>query len=350
MTPEATTWCRLAFLSLRFTDRPVDLSPAFDANTFTYTATLEFGMDSFYIDAIAKPGCVTDKAPIAVIPVPIGSSKQLTIFAKDPKTDTRQAYEIQVKRMQGSETLLRSLRVGGASLSPEFNPNVDRYTATLALGYDIATLAYTLADNGQMVHCAATAQQPLADIPSDGSSSSRRLLATGEVQFRENHQSFPIDVGFKRQLTITIQSTDPQVRARGSYVISVVRQGCTPTRPLYDPVSKACVVHCPSGYYPNVESSRCSKCNSNCAVCLNIMECQLCQEATLDFSYSMQPDGSCLQASNGLLDRYMWWVVGSGVFVGLLLCVGLCLLCQCLCATCCGKSRHRYDSDSDMDT
>merc|ERR1712072_1004637 len=105
---------------------------------------------------------------------------------------------------------------------------------------------------------------------------------TGEVQYREHHQSFLIDVGMTRRLTLTVQSSDPEQRKRGSYVVVVTRQGCTIPKPLYDPISRACVVHCPSGYYPNRESSRCSKCNTNCAVCLNIMECQLCQVDTLD--------------------------------------------------------------------
>merc|ERR1719409_2013707 len=148
----------------------------------------------------------------------------------------------------------------------------------------------------------------------------RRLAAvTGEVQYRENHQSFPIDVGFTRRLTLTVQSTDPEVRERGAYIVDVIRPGCTTSRPLYDPISMACVVHCTSGYYPNIESNRCSKCNTNCAVCQNIMECQLCKEDTLDFKYIVLPDGSCSRVSNSLLARWMWWAAGLGVFFGLLM-------------------------------
>merc|ERR1719498_1032042 len=104
---QAQSWCRLASLALRFKDRPVDLVPAFDPDTYTYAATLEFGMDAFYVDAVPGLGCETDQAPIALLPVDPGGVKQLTIFAKDPKTDLRQAYNIRVTRMRGSETEVR---------------------------------------------------------------------------------------------------------------------------------------------------------------------------------------------------------------------------------------------------
>merc|ERR1719478_978084 len=135
-------------------------------------------------------------------------------------------------------------------------------------------MAYVLADNGQQVHCEAQAQQS-ASASAGGSDAERRLAPTGEVQFLERHQSFPIDVGFTRRVTLTVQSTDPEIRERGAYVVDVMRPGCTPAAPTYDPISKACVVHCPASYYANVEANRCSKCNTYCAVCVNIMECQL---------------------------------------------------------------------------
>merc|ERR1712054_325335 len=105
---------------------------------------------------------------------------------------------------------------------------------------------------GQKVHCEAASQRPVSTTVNADGGSSRRLAVTGEVQYQQHRQSFPIDVGFKRRLTLMVQSTDPEIRERGSYVVDVIRPGCTSARPLFDPISRACMVHCPSGFYPNV--------------------------------------------------------------------------------------------------
>lgn len=173
----------------------------------------------------------------------------LTVYAKDPMTHRGQSYEIKVKRLRGSETEVRNLRIDGATLNPAFDPKVRKYTAALALGSELATLLYVVRDNGQQLSCEASAQQAASSDGSDESGGIQRRLdgllggptnacsiggtcGTGEVQYREHHQSFLIDVGMTRRLTLTVQSSDPEQRKRGSYVVVVTRQGCTIPKPL----------------------------------------------------------------------------------------------------------------------
>merc|ERR1711881_833997 len=78
-----------------------------------------------------------------------------------------------------------------------------------------------------------------------------------------------------------------------------------------------------SGFYRNGEINRCSKCNTNCAVCANLLKCMLCKADDIDYTYVVQPDGSCLREENHIFKKYWWWCVGFGT-------------CQC----CCGRRRR----------
>merc|ERR1712187_430743 len=104
---------------------------------------------------------------------------------------------------------------------------------------------------------------------------------------------------------------------RGIYTVDVLRPGCTHERPLYDTTSGACVDACSSGFYPNQEARRCSKCNTNCAVCRNIFQCELCKKDTADSGFIIQVDGSCLEVRK--YDRWKWWAIGAAIFINLLL-------------------------------
>merc|ERR1711933_399508 len=91
------------------------------------------------------------------------------------------------------------------------------------------------------------------------------------------------------------------------------------------------------------------KCNTNCAVCISLVQCQLCREGTIHRNYLLQPDGSCLEVASTFLEKYYWLCVSMAMFIALLLCFGLVLLCQCLCDFCCRKSYYEYETDSEGD-
>jgi len=151
---------------------------------------------------------------------------------------------------------------------------------------------------------------------------------------------------------VTIRSADPNQANEASYSLDVTREGCTVERPLYSPVSSTCTVACPSGFYPNYASQRCSKCNTHCAVCESLSRCELCSTDTVRHRYILQPGGSCAQLLVAVEDKYRWWCVGLVIFVGLLLCLGLAMLCECMCRWCrCGcfavPYNGSYDSDSE---
>mmetsp|Transcript_158859 Transcript_158859/g.505827 ORF Transcript_158859/g.505827 Transcript_158859/m.505827 type:complete len:215 (+) Transcript_158859:642-1286(+) len=135
----------------------------------------------------------------------------------------------------------------------------------------------------------------------------------------------------------------------GTYIVTVLREGCTAARPLFDPVSRSCVVNCGAGFYENSESSRCSRCNANCAVCAGLLRCELCRQDTPHLSYIIQQDGSCLGVQSTLLGKYYWWCISLGIFAAGLLCMLIGVLCQFICTCCCCPERDRYGFDTDSE-
>jgi len=343
----ANNVCLLETLSLRFKDSPINLVPPFVPTVFSYAATLDFVMDGFSVDVRAAPGCEVDQAPNQAIPVQVGSSHQLTVFAKNPKTGARQAYIFKATRLLGSETELQKLTVDGGQLSPQFDPAIRSYKVRLSLTNDVVKVWYTQRDAGQRSNVVASGEA----FPNTNAAGKRLLLATGEVQYINRYKEFVIDVGFTRTITITVESSDATQANIGTYKLETTRDGCNPAKPYYDPTTLRCVNNCPSAYYRNPRIHRCSECNTNCLVCTGLLTCQMCKPNTIDNTYVLQTDGSCAQNPNRILEKYWWWCVGLAVFAGLIMLLGLGALCQ---YCCCARRRnvvHSYESESeDSDT
>lgn len=357
-----TAHCELKSLYLRYRDKPVDMQQLFEPDVYVYTATLDFAMDSFTVDALAMEGCVTDKVPFQAIPVPLGQMYQIEIFAKSPNSSAKQPYAITVSRLQGTETELQELRITGAKLEPAFNGQLRSYHAKLALSEDYIALHYVLLDTGQKIHFSAEPQvssrsgsNASQSAESSGSAEQRRLnkvpLATGEAQYLERAKLFPVDHGHSRQVTITLKSSDSMNEREGTYLIDVEREGCNSSKPVYDPLAQACVINCGQSFYKNPDLNRCSRCNTNCRICSSLTHCELCRPDTAAFNYAVQRDGSCLGVESSILAKYFWWCVSVAMFLGLLALMGLIFLCQCLFDCCCpsGRDKLGVGSDSDAD-
>lgn len=350
----ATKPCTLASLSLRYTDWPIDLEPPFRPDVFAYAATLDFAMSYFYIDARAASGCQLSSVPAGKIPVRIGGSVENKLYSIHPDTEEQQVYVITATRLLGSETEIQALRVDGGELSPVFDPTIRSYTVNLALSNDEAIVHYKLRDNEQRTRSSAKTEHPTAlqhsrrantsiaantnDTADGVTTLSRRLLnpeetrqrTSGEVQYRDASDVFMVDVGFTRTLELTVQCADATQANIGIYRLEVIRPGCVHERPFFDPSKKACVNFCPSGFYRNQETHRCSQCNTHCKVCSGLLQCQMCDPDNAEYSYMVQPDGQCLQVANHLFKKYRWWCVGLGTLLALLVligCVGFCQLC-----------------------
>lgn len=393
--------CKLQSIILRSGNRPVDLLPPYDPNTFTYFATLNFDMDSFSIDAVPFEGCMKDKVPNQAIPVNSdGKAVAVTVFAKSRNATKEfeglgtQEYTVEVSRLMGTETQVNALRVPGAiSMSPPFQELRRSYAVLLGIGYDLVVVEYVLRDDGQSVRCAASPQvranssngggwqeRRLLEVgeaweegrevapavapavaPSvsvgPGGAGGRRLMSagqiqTGEVQNRWRHQVFPMDAGFSRRVTLTIESADPMEARVDTYTLDVRRESCTAAKPFYDPISRTCVTNCPDRYYMNVDIDRCSECNTNCRVCVSLLQCELCYKDNEHSEYLLLDDGSCRERKTSLLDKYYWWCMSFAIFVGFLLLIGVASVCQCLCSLCCSccfdrSQGYTYDTDSD---
>lgn len=123
-----------------------------------------------------------------------------------------------------------------------------------------------------------------------------------------------------------------------------MRGSCPDEAPYFDPDKRICATTCQRGLFANAALQRCSLCNTNCAVCDTLAKCRMCVQDTLQWSYTLQPDGSCSRTPNTVWQQnYMWLCAAIGSF-GLLLCLGCCGLAA-LCAT----RRKPYDDEDEGD-
>lgn len=395
--------CSLATMSLRYADWPIDLEPPFRPEVQSYTAILDFAMDFFWIDARAASGCELDGVPKHETRVRIGGSERVTIYSLHTDTGERQAYTVTCTRLLGSETELQALTISGGELSPVFDPTRRSYFVHLGLSHDEVHVHYKLRDNEQRFRSSAQEEHPTGRDPigplavtphspsppphhgdgdgsggrggsnstssqsnathhgsADGDNDARRLegaepreRSSGEVQYRDASEVFMLDIGFTRTLQLTVQCADATQANIGAYRLDVSRPGCTHDRPYYDPLRRNCVNFCPSGFYRNEETHRCSQCNINCKVCSGLLACQMCEPDTGDYNFVVQPDGSCDAVANHLFKKYRWWCAGLAILLTFLVLIG----CAGICQFCCsgrgssgsdnskGRQVHTYDSE-----
>ncbi|CAE7537099.1 dnaJ [Symbiodinium sp. KB8] len=297
---DGTRPCGLAAMQLRSTDHAVDLQPRFSPEEFSYSATLDFSMETFSIDAEPEAGCEVGGLPNRPFLAPSvekgGNPKESNICARDPATGAEQWYRVSVAKLSGAETEIAGMRVRGGELVPGFRPQQRLYQVQLDVSHDFVEVDFVLQDNGQKVLWKATPEVRRQGLNSQSSIVRALVMETGEQQHHQRHEVFPLDVGFSRQLSLHIESADPMKAAQGIYTINVTRGGCSKQRPLYNPQSGSCHIECPQGMYPNQEASRCSYCNRNCAVCGSFSVCDRCFQDTVDTSYVLdQSDGSCTE-------------------------------------------------------
>lgn len=408
----AETECTLRSLVVRSKDSPIDLDPPFDPGHTNYRIKLDWSAEAFSVDARPDTGCGVDGVPPSPVPVPIGGSSEIMLFALHQETGEKREYMVKAFRMLGSETELRSLEVIGGELSPPFDERTREYTVKLSLAQDIARIEYGLIDSEQRITGSAGAERPSSESDASaltdgfggsgggsgsgseeehasgnsnstssgkggegseshqkGASNStaeerrlRRLSSgddfvfdePGEAQFRTATLDFLLDVGFSRSVELTVQCADPTQASIGTYTLHITRPGCEAERPFFNPEKKVCVNFCSSGYYRNRETHRCSMCNENCKICSNLLTCDMCLPDSEDFTYVIQPDGKCRAVENHLFKKYQWWCVGLGVLLTFLLLIGCCGVVQYCCSgdkssKRTGSFAHFYDSDSDDD-
>lgn len=330
--------CSLVSVVLSSRGRPIDLEPPFSPFHHSYDVTLDFSMPTFSVNVRPDTSCEDEGVPKEPTAVGIGSSVTLSFYATHPESRKRQAYHLQVQRLLGSETSLQNLEVEHGKLTPfPFSPEVRLYRVMLDLEMDVVNIRYRLRDNEQRLRVAAKPEEMLG-----GSSPSRRLGAvlerqealhsvSGEVQYVDSSSSFMLDVGYAREVTLTIQCADPTQASIGTYTLRVERGNCPEERPYLEPLKRKCVNFCPEGFYRNDLDRRCSRCNTNCQVCTGLLHCKMCLPDDVQFTYVIQPDGKCEAQTNHLYARYKWWCAGFGILLFFLAsfgCAGICTWCH----------------------
>ncbi|CAK8995861.1 Retrovirus-related Pol polyprotein from transposon TNT 1-94 [Includes: Protease [Durusdinium trenchii] len=324
------TSCSLVSLVLTSHGRPVDLQPAFMPDHYAYNATLDFSMGSFSVNVRPDTGCEDEGVPKHPTAVGIGGQQTLRFFASKAESARKQAYDLHVQRLLGSETTLQSLAVEHGRLTPAFAPEVRSYKVSLDLESDMLKVWYRLRDNEQRLRVAAQKEEMARRL--EGLERQEALhVVSGEVQYQDAYSSFMLDVGHKRSVTMTIQCADPTQASIGTYTLELQRGSCPPQRPYFEPDKRKCVNFCPEGFYRNDLDERCSRCNDNCKVCTGLLTCKMCVPDDVQYTYVIQPDGKCEAQANHIYARYKWWCAGFALLLLFLVCfgcAGICTLCH----------------------
>jgi hypothetical protein len=168
----------------------------------------------------------------------------------------------------------------------------------------------------------------------------------GQREYVEHFVDFLLDVGFAREIRITVTPADPRQDTTEDYVLTVTREACPVEENFFDQTRNRCMNNCPLGFYQNPRISRCSLCNTNCKVCSDLSSCDLCLDDTTEIAYSLQTDGTCLASINHNSRQHRQWFQAIAVSGCLLLFLGCCGLCA-LCGS--GKSDIPLESESDVE-
>ncbi|CAK9060897.1 unnamed protein product, partial [Durusdinium trenchii] len=297
---------------------------------YAYNATLDFSMGSFSVNVRPDTGCEDEGVPKHPTAVGIGGQQTLRFFASKAESARKQAYDLHVQRLLGSETTLQSLAVEHGRLTPAFAPEVRSYKVSLDLESDMLKVWYRLRDNEQRLRVAAQKEEMARRL--EGLERQEALhVVSGEVQYQDAYSSFMLDVGHKRSVTMTIQCADPTQASIGTYTLELQRGSCPPQRPYFEPDKRKCVNFCPEGFYRNDLDERCSRCNDNCKVCTGLLTCKMCVPDDVQYTYVIQPDGKCEAQANHIYARYKWWCAGFALLLLFLVCfgcAGICTLCH----------------------
>lgn len=362
---------RLAYLAVRSFSRPVDLAPAFSPAHYIYSAVLDYASEHFAIDAFPASKMEIDNAGDlqTIRVVQPGSSVRVGVTVRDTNSGTSMQYTVAVKRLSGSDVVLKSLETPGAMITPVFVPEITDYLVSVPAELDQLYLRFAPADNGQrfsvtatmgsltLASTTSTTQVPFdapdsnpnlapvlpvaqpassSDSGSDsGSGSGRRLddvtsaevppPLSGEVQYNVIQRWFPIEVGKSRLINIVVTPA-AGVALNRTYRLQTTRVACPEHRPYFAPDVAACSMTCNYGFFPDSAALRCEACPDHCLRCLAWDSCQICEQSEWRLmKFFIFKDGRCI----ALKIPWLRIIEGSAVVISV-----LSILTCCICACC----------------
>lgn len=203
----------------------------------TFLAQLDYSMMGFDVEARAVPEdrCRLDQMAQSTTMVDPGSTVTVQLLVRDrtlpANSKNSRLYKVQVRRLQGTETDIRVLKIDQAMLLPSWDTAVRNYTAYLDVSQDIVKFIFQRLDNGQVVGLSSSLEEPL-----DAEGSGRRAQALvdplappiGEVQYLPSTLTSTIDVGRQRMINVVVESADRS--AIGRYTFRVQRPFCPEER------------------------------------------------------------------------------------------------------------------------
>jgi hypothetical protein len=327
-----------------------------------YSAQLDYRMLGFDLDARAVPEsrCKLERMTRSTIMVDPGDPVIVQLVVSDRNSANQSTvYKVQVNRLRGTETTLKTIKIDHSIAVPEWDALVRNYTSYLEVDQDIVKIMFERTDSGQVVGLDNSLEESLQGR--------RRLQDTlpppiGEVQYLPGSLMSTVDVGHQRLITVVVESADHS--AVGRYNFKVQRPFCPPERRFFDGRSKKCTDICNEGSFGNPSTGRCSLClQRHCVVCDMPNHCSKC-------STGFQLQGNkCLAAAGAQLGLQSLEKLGTKVeqyslhHVLLLVgasCVATAAVCGCIMFVMlsrqgrCGSSRPQssrlIDSDDELST
>lgn len=345
---------------LRCGHMPIDTTPPFNPMVSMYTATLDWKMRDFSVQAQpVAPGIIDnihlchqeadcqkqDQRMVAMDfsnPIAVDPGAKVLYMFDVLLAGTVRSYTLIVERLQGSETTIRHIILAGGTIDPDFREDTTTYRAMLGVGMEVMRLELHLADAGQTVF--ATADEPMQigltdnitelrnDYPGNTRSPPTRLRrlreeSYGEFQYPNKYFNFPVPLASSRLLNLQVMSADGG--HRGWYQLQVARFGCTKGEPLFDAVLGRCVRFCAGGFWADLDAKRCKLCPSSCLSCLSPNRCIRCPLSNSEWEFPFDnKTNSCDKRRQPFWKQHHDFLVSMSLLGGCLLvfCCGVGLM------------------------
>lgn len=309
---------RISFLDIRCTDRPIDLEPKFDPGHYVYSATMDYSMSSFAVDAVPARGMdiVGLDELLTTKLVSPGATHRVDIRVRDPQSQNEMQYTVTVTRLDGTDVSIRAMNIDQATITPLFDPAVLTYSVQLPAIVDHVRLQLAPRDSGQTIQVYATPSSnkesgavsqtastttapmtsettaPVATLPPAlmpqtpvTGENSRRLqngagissTAVGEIQMALLQKRFPVDVGQGLTIQVKVLPANGDITNSATYKLIVSRAACPSHRPFYAPDLHQCAETCDDGFFRATTQARCEACAPLCQKCSAWDRCDVCE-------------------------------------------------------------------------
>ena len=150
VTRQGFTDATLKALTVSDGTNDVPLTPTFDSDTVSYTASVEHGVSSVTVTptvnesnaTVAVNGTTVNSGTASsAVSLTAGEANDILVVVTAEDTSVTKTYTVSVTRAGSSDATLSGLTISDGTLTPAFDPSRTAYTATVA--YSVASVTVT---------------------------------------------------------------------------------------------------------------------------------------------------------------------------------------------------------------